>query len=548
MGRQLLALLLFSTASSAQVAVEGDVALRTTGQPLSGVRVLGNCPPETRLAATDPAGHFQFLGLPAGCVLTLDGPGLLQRGARIPLQPEGSNVSVHVAMRPQAVIAGKVLDENGWPVKGTITLAQYAAAGRLRQLLRVTSVQTDDLGAYRFGKLALGRYYIHIRPEGYLSGGDYLPAWYGSAAAEDAMPIDLKEGEEAGGIDVHLARGGGVEVRGCVTMPDGFQPSQARLTVAWEILNTTSGGALIPAGRDGSFIVRHVAPGKYIVTATTTDFVDGAVLPQYLAARTVVVSRENVSGIALNVVPPPVRDLPGTVVFEGGDLAHLVISMQARTPLSRFSARAKVNPDGSFVIPGAWPGPCRLQAMAPDGQVTSIRYGDQEVLNTVGAGPGPFAEFDFDGTPLPLRVTVTKAARIPGTVTGAAGQPIVGAALVLVPVGGVYEPDPYTRVQGQTREGGAFTVFRLLPGSYRVYVVEDGQDLKQSMADPGFLRSQEKAFPPLQVAAGDNPPLNLVMPSKQGRAAASLFPQRRNGVDLGCPPRRQVTGQHRHPV
>ena len=91
---------------------------------------------------------------------------------------------------------------------------------------------------------------------------------------------------------------------------------------------------------------------------------------------------------------------------------------------------------------------------------------------------------------------------------------IVGAALRFVPVGGVYEPSPNTRVQGQTREGGAFTAMRLLPGSYRVYVVEDAQDVRQYMADPGFLRSQEKAFPPLQVVAGDNPPLNLAMPSK----------------------------------
>lgn len=511
MGRQLLVLLLFSAASPAQVTVTGDVVLRTTGQPLPGVRVFANCRPEPRLAATDPAGHFQFLGLPAGCALILDGPGLLQRGASIPLHPQGPNVSVQVAMRPQAVIAGKVLDENGWPVKGMITLAQYATAGRLRQLLGVTSVQTDDLGAYRFGKLASGRYYLLFRPLGDLPGGDYLPTWYGSAVAEDATPIDLKEGQEAGGIDVHLARGGGVEVSGRVTMPDGFQPSQARLRAAWEILNMTSGGALIPVGRDGSFIVRHAAPGKYVFSATTMDFVDGAVLPPYLAARTVVVSRENVSGIALNVVPPPVRDLPGTVVFEGGDLAHLVISMQTLAPLSTFRAMAKVNPDGSFVIPGAWPGPCRLLASAPDGQATSIRYGDQEVLNSI---PGPSAEFDFDGTPLPLRVTVTKTARIPGTVTGAAGQPIVGAALVFVPVGGVYEPSPNTRAQGQTREGGAFTAVRLLPGSYRVYVVEDGQDLRQSMADPGFLRSQEKAFPPVQAVAGDNPPLNLAMPSK----------------------------------
>jgi hypothetical protein len=34
------------------------------------------------------------------------------------------------------------------------------------------------------------------------------------------------------------------------------------------------------------------------------------------------------------------------------------------------------------------------------------------------------------------------------------------------------------------------------------------------MADPGFLKAQEKAFPPLAVVAGENKPLHLVLPAK----------------------------------
>jgi hypothetical protein len=37
------------------------------------------------------------------------------------------------------------------------------------------------------------------------------------------------------------------------------------------------------------------------------------------------------------------------------------------------------------------------------------------------------------------------------------------------------------------------------------------------MADPDFLKSQEKAFPPVTVTAGESPPLKLVMPSRYDR-------------------------------
>jgi len=66
MRRQLPALLLLSTASLAQVAVEGDVVLKTTGAPLAGVRVAAGCP-ELQWAATDVAGHFRFPVLRRPC-------------------------------------------------------------------------------------------------------------------------------------------------------------------------------------------------------------------------------------------------------------------------------------------------------------------------------------------------------------------------------------------------------------------------------------------------------------------------------------------------
>lgn len=515
MGRQLLAILLLSTASLAQVAVEGEVVLRTTGQPLPGVRVAASCP-EFHWAATDVTGHFRLPVLPASspaCELSLDGPRLLLRHQRVPIHPQDTLLSVRVAMRPQAAIAGKVLDENGWPLEGAIlTAAQYRTADGVRELQPVERVWTDDRGEYRIGKLIPGRYYIHVRP----LDGDYLATWYPAAAAEDASPIDLKEGEEATGIDFHLARGGGVAVSGRVILPDGF--AQGYLTVSWENLGAFSGGSLVPIAPDGTFIVRHVAPGTYLFTATTSYPVDSGATPKYLATRTILVPRDNrdhIDGITLNVVETPIRELRGTAAFEGGGRPDRLYISLIRLP-SGFSARAQVEADGSFVIPGLWPGRYRFSASAVGGQVTLIKFGGQEMPNRVLCGGGQqCGEFDFDGTQAPLRVTVAKTVRISGTVTDAGAHPVYGAGLIFVPFGGVYEPGQFgNRVQAQTRENGAFTAMPLLPGVYRVYVFEDALDAQQTMADPDFLKSQEKAFPPLKVVAGENAPLKLVLPSK----------------------------------
>jgi len=515
MGRQLLAILLLSTASLAQVAVEGEVVLRATGQPLPGVRVAAACP-EIHWAATDVTGHFRFPALPASppvCGLSLDGPRLLQRHQWVPVHPQDTLLSVHVAMRPQAAIAGKVLDENGWPIDGAIlTAAQYRSADGVRELQPVELVRTDDRGEYRIGKLPPGRYYIHVRS----LDGDYLATWYPAAAEEDASPIDLKEGEEATGIDLHLARGGGVAVSGRVIPPDGF--AQGYLTVSWENLGTLTGGSLVPIAPDGTFIVRHVAPGKCLFTATTSYPVDSGATPRYLATRTILVprnNRDNIDGITLNVIETPIRELRGTVEFEGGGRADQLHISLIRLP-SGFSARAQVGLDGSFVIPSLWPGRYRFSASVVGGQVTSIKFGGQEIPDRVLCGGGQqCGEFDFDGTQAPLRVTVAKTARISGTVADAGAHPVYGAGLIFVPLGRAYEPGPLRNlVQAQTGENGAFAARPLLPGVYRVYVVEDAVDAQQTMADPDFLKSQEKAFPPLKVVAGENAPLKLVLRSK----------------------------------
>jgi hypothetical protein len=86
-----------------------------------------------------------------------------------------------------------------------------------------------------------------------------------------------------------------------------------------------------------------------------------------------------------------------------------------------------------------------------------------------------------------------------------------------VPLGETYQPSPsidINMVQAQVNDKGAFTSVPLLPGVYRVYVVESASEAQQTMADPDFRQSQEKAFPPVKVVLGNNAPLQLVLPAR----------------------------------
>jgi hypothetical protein len=210
----------------------------------------------------------------------------------------------------------------------------------------------------------------------------------------------------------------------------------------------------------------------------------------------------------LNVAQTVLRDLKGTIVSEGAvkpDRVH--IALQRR--LSNFRLTAKVQSDGSFVIPGAWPGQYRGRVSVEDGQVASLRFGGQEIFGR---------EFDFDGTEAPLRLTVLEEGAlgpISGTVTDANNRPVAAASVIIVPSDATYVPSPPgIRPPASTDQNGAFTAWPLPPGLYRIYVVEDPAETEQAMGDPDFLKSQEQAFPPLKVVAGENAPLKLVLPAK----------------------------------
>lgn len=503
MRKTLTAGLIFCCAAAAQATVDGDVVLRTTGQPVAGVRVKAICP-EVHLMATDANGHFQFTGLPAGCGFGADGPGIMPGWVAAPAAD--ANGMVRVQVWPQAIIAGKLLDETGWPVRGTLKLTRHPAI----EGVPVAITATNDLGEYRFAGLPPGRYYIYVSQAGAsYSGGVLTPGWYRSNDADSATPIDLAVGQQATNTDVRLSTGGGVELSGRVTMPNGLPTSQAILEVRSQVLGATAGPGRIRVAGNGSFLIRNVAPGNYYFSVTTSTTYDTKTAPPYLAVQTVKVGKENIGGIMLNVVAPPVHDIAGTVVFPGGKPDQIRLSMIHLSP-NGGGSQITVAADGSFVVPAQWPGRMRLGVLPTiDGRGVSAELGGRPITDRCPmSGITWCGDFDFDGAALPLRVNVAKLGSVPISVTDAAGKPVDNAAVMFLPPGETYDPwSPFPRATARNPA-------RMLPGTYRVYVIPASDDASFLMADPAFLQSQERAHPPIQVVAGDNPPLAMALPAQ----------------------------------
>src|SRR5713226_3078882 len=166
-----------AAAASAQKSfrISGTVVDAMSGQPLAhaqvsisaqGVRDSG----QSVVTAED--GRFVFENLPAGHYpLFARQKGYLQQfykqhdqfSTAIIVGPELNTEDLRFEMRPGASIAGQVLDEMSEPVRNAqvMLLRRGVALGR-RSNWQENTVQTDDLGHFRFGHLEPAMYFVGV--------------------------------------------------------------------------------------------------------------------------------------------------------------------------------------------------------------------------------------------------------------------------------------------------------------------------------------------------------------------------------------------------
>jgi hypothetical protein len=276
--------------------------------------------------------------------------------------------------------------------------------------------------------------------------------------------------------------------------------------------------------KDGTFEVRGVAPGSYVVSAI---YFDGR--EQYGARQPVEVGNSDVEGITL-VIGPGV-DVAGRVSVEGAAAAadlgpagageqageslvmtnvHVALRQYENTPMlsGRWGRRAKE--DGSFQLENVLRDRYRVNVfgLPRDYYLKPARVGGEDVLEdgldlSLGPPSGP------------LEITISAAGgRIDGAVLTEEDKTFSGATVVLVPEGRRREESRYYKTT-ITDQNGGFTLRGIPPGDYKLFAWEEIE--RGAYRDPAFLRRFEDRGESVEVEEGGRLSVRLkIIPSESG--------------------------------
>jgi len=429
-------------------------------------------------------------------------------------------------MLPTAVISGRITDEDGDPMPSVRVVAQKKKPGKSTRE-SVGTEATNDLGEYRLAGLFPGQYWIVAMPpvdfrdyekqEKSLAGEGppdtrYVNTYYpGTYDAMLASPVTLKAGDEMP-VNFTLVPARTYRVRGIITGVNPAQkPSVELISKAGDSYRANAN----EVGPDGQFEVRGVAPGSYVVRASTPTESQSFAAPQDVS-----VVAADVDGVKLT--PLPSFTLSGHLRIEGGaaaDLTQYSANLrQAELPddpgfvMSQefFGTNAPVDRLGNFEWKNVTSGNYIVQVYGGNGQgffLKSARLGERNI-ETGFTASGP-ATLDL--------LVSTKGGTVEGAVVDAAVEkavdkegdkvhPVANATVVAVPEE-KYRKLPDRFEIESTDQHGRFTIRGIAPGSYTLYAWQDLED--GVYRDPDFLKSQEANGTAVRVEEGSHQQIEL---------------------------------------
>lgn len=533
-GRSHIALagLLLATALAAAAqtgaTVQGRVTSSAHGEAvanalvtLRGVEAPGGAPPQTYICQAGADGRFAIAGVAPGVYEPVPSKqGFIGRPAeRIaaahdfpPVTVEAGKPVTGIELRliPESVIAGRVLDADGDPVRhAQVQAQQYAYVSGNKQLRSMHQVQTDDRGEYRMFNLPPGRYYVYAEAiprgarrmipvnaqvRGTLPPTSLAAAYYpGVADASRATELQAQPGGELDGIDISLAPEKRYSIRG--KFQDGDAAKARRVVRVVERSGNMARGQMTSLAGHDSYEVRDIAPGSYIVIGDSINPANPE--ERQFARQPVDVIDRDVDGVDLTF-SPGVR-VKGTVKVEGSatlPLGDLTVLLQA----SDFSGQqqARVAADGTFSSPEMAPGIYQVRIGGRNAYLKSLRMGDQEL---------PERKLDTEHFSGDLTVAVSADfGQVEGTVTDDAGKPVYNANVTLIA--------DQSRADWQERfysvftlPSGRFHFANVQPGEYRAYAwlgVEPGAPQSAE-----FRKPYEDRAVPVKVEANGRQSLEL---------------------------------------
>lgn len=497
-----------------ECSVSGRVVKLAGSEPLKTATVqLQNLEDRMQLhsTVTDVGGRFQIKGINAGRYrLSVSRNGFVTQeygqrkpgdpGAILTLRPGQNLNDLLFRLIPTAVIAGRVINEDGDPLPWVQVSALREMYSRGKKGLdSETTVPTNDLGEYRLFDLRPGRYFIRAdyKPNERLIGrGEierigsadqrgYVPVYYpGSPDPARAGALTVKAGEEIPSVEilvrpvpVFVVRGriyNLVSRRSAMSYSVTLAPRESNQWVSLPQRN------VLADAPDGSFVIPDVLPGPYTLMAFWAE--EGR---RYQAVQNIDVGNADLEGA--NLVIAPGTTLSGHVTWEGKpalDADALMIFLREADGSYGYNYRARTSTTGLFTLSDVFDGRYRLAigGQSKDSYLKAVRYGATEAL-----------ENGFTvvrGTNAPLEVIASsRGARIQGTVSDTENLPVAGVWVVLIPD----EPhrDQFRLYQKtSTDQYGHFLLRGIPPGEYRIFCWDDVED--GAWEDPDFLKPFEK--------------------------------------------------------
>lgn len=384
----------------------------------------------------------------------------------------------HLVLRlpPVAVLAGKVLDETGEPVRdAAVTIYRedhLSGAGRIRH---VSAATTDDQGAYEVTPLEEGTYFVSVRATPWYAvhpatGRDsslvdrsldvaYPVTYYGDTTqADDATPIPVRGGDHLE-ADIHLTPAPSLHLvfRAAEHTDSGPQAPMLQVPAFDGVEQIQAQGFQMIA--PGVYEVNGIAAGKYFVRMpdSSGQFKEPAEMDLANSEELDSTSARSASTIKAAVHVRGAANLPEEL--------HIAL----RNSKGRFVAWERVNPKGEVNFQDATPGNYEVLAGTPNQaySVVGIASGDGETRGhslNVPAG----ASLTVSLSLVEGKVNVEGFAR-------RAGKPASGAMIVLVPKDPEANHELFRRDQSDL--DGSFTLHNVIPGSYTLIAIDDGWDL-----------------------------------------------------------------------
>jgi hypothetical protein len=481
--------------------LSGRVTAANTGEPLSKAtlhlfpqaqssRERASRGADSYLAVSNADGSFQFLNIQAGkyslmgehagFLMTQYGAGkAMETGTLLTLEPGQQLTNLTLVLRPQGVIAGRLVDEDGEPanVDAIQVLAQRWSDGKLTYLPRMAE-QPDDRGQFRIGGLDSGKYLLcaEVRPgqsDEIPSGGKPavgpVSTYFPSVTSIDAAtPIEVHSGQELDGIEIRVRSMQTFHVRGKLggTLPQGSDIENLQVSLIPEGSMDMWFGGPTRITKNGTFDIAGVGAGSYQLAVFS--FQHG---PSALARVPVVVGSVDVSNVIVNLLPP--GTLHGKLRVEGAPASGAAQWSATNISVNLMSARGgdafwvqaqgSAEADGSLTIENVSPGAYKLNVNnAPDGTyLKAIRFNGQDLTDrTIDLSQGVSGELEI--------VFAYGAAEVDGTIQFPEDS-ARSARVVLI----ADSATPSSRMRyAESDQNGTFNIKSLAPGFYHAYAFE----------------------------------------------------------------------------